>query len=95
MSISATEARPTKAVKAKKAVSKSKPAAKKAAAKKKPVAKKAAAKVAKPLSFAKAAAAYKGPLKIERKLSTLVRGVWHLRGTIAQIDATTGKKVRK
>lgn len=62
---------------------------------KKTVSKKLAAKTAKPLSFAKVAAAYKGPLKVERKLSTLVRGVWHLRGTIAQIDATTGKKVRK
>lgn len=62
---------------------------------KKTVSKKLAAKKAKPLSFAKAAVAYKGPLKVERKLSTLVRGVWHLRGTIAQIDATSGKKVRK
>lgn len=47
----------------------------------------------KPLTFAQAAARYKGPLKLDRKLSTLVRGVWHLRGVVVKIDAKTGKKV--
>lgn len=61
---------------------------------KKTAKKKAAAKKAKPISFNKAVAAYKGPLKIDRRYSKLVRGVWHLRGTIVQVNAETGKKVR-
>ena len=77
------------------AASKKKATSKKKAVGKKAASKKVAAEVSKPISFAKAAALYTGPLKIERKLSTLVRGTWHLRGTILQVDAVSGKKVRK